>query len=597
MLRSSVRKTNSDSVATKAIDQASLSNLSFQEDLSSDCEQLRLDTEQNNFGGYFPEVNIFDDFEPVEGRLHSSSFNTTSYIQSPGYGEHGEQSADLRQAPNLQGQSQADSVLISQNEAHNGIDPLRNIFNCYEQSWVPDFFGINEVYSATCRPVNDGTVQSYDGDFSNDDLYDANQDRTVSHDVSWQNRDVEDQNPPASPADRILETETLQDCKADLFNNFPIANPTTTNYTDENAIGDDHVHYFLDTRSFDSNVLPLLQSCSNGNNSHSNFDPSGTEHLVGEEEFLENPHVTDSHTHSAEPRTLIADPVFMNKTQGKTSIDEERRITKHLPDFGSVTPSAGPVPQAGERHSQIVSDSTTRQRARSNQIKAAKVTILTEGLGADGTRCVTSEVVEAFICDICSRRHATEESLQAHKRRQHNAEGSRTVFTCPHCHLELANKTNLSRHLKGVHGPNATHECNLCKVKFSSKKTLAVHREKLHNIIPDTYKSRRRRYTNPCTPDLRPKPTVAKKNNTSSSWNIGEKAIDASEEDDVPLLQKRVFKCSFCELVSQHRGNVKRHENIVHKGIKEFECRACLKKFGTKDNLKLHKCQNTQSNQ
>lgn len=231
-----------------------------------------------------------------------------------------------------------------------------------------------------------------------------------------------------------------------------------------------------------------------------------------------------------------------------------------------------------------------QNNTETQNLVGAKVTVLVEGLAQDGNRCMTKEIVNAYICDMCSRRHATKESLEAHKRRKHNFVDPEKCLTCHHCHLVLANKTNLTRHLKGVHGPDADYECDYCGVRFSSKKTLAEHKERRHGVIPDTYKCRRRRYAPPGSEDSKRRRKPIHKKGPSSAENNESKGGIEEEEDDVPLLQKRVFKCSFCNLVSQHRGNVKRHENIVHKGLKPFDCSGCGKRFGTKDNLKLHKC-------
>lgn len=259
-------------------------------------------------------------------------------------------------------------------------------------------------------------------------------------------------------------------------------------------------------------------------------------------------------------------------------------------DVGGGLPATLQPTQPQSNDEQDDQEEASQTHFESNKAARARVTILTEGLALDGKKCIRKEVVNAFICDLCSRRHATKESLEAHRRRKHKVTQGEESLRCHHCQLVLANKTNLTRHLKGVHGPDAKHECDFCGVKFGSKKTLAEHKERQHGEIPETYKSRRRRYAAPGSNDSKSRRRASQRKKVVSAGENEYVGGKESEDDDVPLLQKRVFKCGFCELVSQHRGNIKRHENIVHKGLKPFECEVCRKKFGTKDNLKLHKC-------
>lgn len=47
-------------------------------------------------------------------------------------------------------------------------------------------------------------------------------------------------------------------------------------------------------------------------------------------------------------------------------------------------------------------------------------------------------------------------------------------------------------------------------------------------------------------------------------------------------------KCAMCDRVFSNQGNMKRHQDIVHKNLRIYSCDYCDKKFGQKSQLETH---------
>ena len=54
------------------------------------------------------------------------------------------------------------------------------------------------------------------------------------------------------------------------------------------------------------------------------------------------------------------------------------------------------------------------------------------------------------------------------------------------------------------------------------------------------------------------------------------------------IVTRRNNRCSFCGNLFSRADHKKQHENLVHKGIKEFDCSLCGKKFGNKQGKEYH---------
>jgi len=48
------------------------------------------------------------------------------------------------------------------------------------------------------------------------------------------------------------------------------------------------------------------------------------------------------------------------------------------------------------------------------------------------------------------------------------------------------------------------------------------------------------------------------------------------------------FECRYCQKRFGKRGELNLHERVVHEKIKEYMCEYCYKEFGTKTNLDVH---------
>ena len=82
---------------------------------------------------------------------------------------------------------------------------------------------------------------------------------------------------------------------------------------------------------------------------------------------------------------------------------------------------------------------------------------------------------------VCNATLMSKDSLKKHMYVQH--EGGRETWACDLCSNKLGSKDSLKRHYKSVHGIDRSeltvedgHHCNVCKLCFGTKYTLAEHK-------------------------------------------------------------------------------------------------------------------------
>ncbi|XP_035790763.1 zinc finger protein 782-like isoform X1 [Anopheles albimanus] len=107
------------------------------------------------------------------------------------------------------------------------------------------------------------------------------------------------------------------------------------------------------------------------------------------------------------------------------------------------------------------------------------------------------------------------------------------LLQCPQCPVQMANRTNLLRHVSTVHEKIVIKSCELCGKGFTTENTYKSHMRALHNI--------------------------------------GEQ-----------------YQCEICLKMFKHPSNRREHIQRIHIGDTKYECQICQKKFKDKKMLKLH---------
>ena len=86
-----------------------------------------------------------------------------------------------------------------------------------------------------------------------------------------------------------------------------------------------------------------------------------------------------------------------------------------------------------------------------------------------------------YACTVCNATLMSKDSLKKHMYVQH--EGGRETWACNLCSNKLGSKDSLKRHYKSIHGIDRSeltvedgHRCNVCKLCFGTKYSLAEHK-------------------------------------------------------------------------------------------------------------------------
>ena len=133
-------------------------------------------------------------------------------------------------------------------------------------------------------------------------------------------------------------------------------------------------------------------------------------------------------------------------------------------------------------------------------------------------------------------------NLSQHEKRRHPLELSERLganverLPCPDCHRSFTERSDYHRHLRHSHGPKK-HLCNECGFATHLERLLRMHRSKKHN---------------------------------------------SKEVELKPLLP-----CSFCGKKISQIGNLQRHEDVMHRGVR-LKCDQCDLPFKDKRGLIKH---------
>ena len=188
------------------------------------------------------------------------------------------------------------------------------------------------------------------------------------------------------------------------------------------------------------------------------------------------------------------------------------------------------------------------------------------------------ESIKAYFykCNLCTKGFGYMEKLKTHLKKCHNeiefkeSLYTREDFKCEICQKSFINKTALYNHNKNIH-PNdfdqQQHPCSFCDKIFKCKNTLYIHNRKFHTNWTCEWCEEKF--------DLRK--------------NLKEHILSQHKEKSKEKLQ-----CSSCGKSFGKLFNLKLHEDVVHKGIKnwpdacESKCEICGKSCSTKNSLKRH---------
>jgi KRAB domain-containing zinc finger protein len=166
------------------------------------------------------------------------------------------------------------------------------------------------------------------------------------------------------------------------------------------------------------------------------------------------------------------------------------------------------------------------------------------------------------ICTICEEELKNPGSLKTHRANHGNTQG----LVCPHCSKQFYKSSNMTVHIRDVHGTYDSSEvkCTICEKELKNPGSLYSHVRIVHKSAVD-------RETHVC--EKCGKAFKSRKNLTSHT--VSTHTIDKK-------------KCDFCFNILKNAIYLQQHLSRVHGPIKTVPCEICLEPFKNKARLRNH---------
>ncbi|XP_050092990.1 zinc finger protein 77-like isoform X5 [Anopheles aquasalis] len=206
------------------------------------------------------------------------------------------------------------------------------------------------------------------------------------------------------------------------------------------------------------------------------------------------------------------EPFDKRTTNGQENCDDENRSSEDLPCLSTDTMKS----KRKATNIKVAARSSNRRKAKSKEQFGNSEEDIPNKSGKRQKR----------LCGICG---AQVYNITDHTR-SHTKEN---MLQCPHCPVQMANATNLARHVHSVHEKTVIKSCEHCGKGF---------------ITLDSYKSHLRTY-----------------------HNIGKQ-----------------YQCEICLKIFKHPSSRIDHKRRIHLAERKHECQICQKKFKDPYTLKLH---------
>lgn len=154
-----------------------------------------------------------------------------------------------------------------------------------------------------------------------------------------------------------------------------------------------------------------------------------------------------------------------------------------------------------------------------------------------------------FSCDQCEESFKTSTTLKYHQQAKH---GANKAFKCEHCSKGFNFLAQKKRHVSRVHLRQTNHACNLCPMRFMTRRELMLHLLCGHKFQPE----------------------------------MSDKGA-ALMPDGSSAPSLKLFRCEHCEYVSYSRKGYLRHL-VDHTGVWPFACDLCSKGFIERNQAERH---------
>ena len=212
------------------------------------------------------------------------------------------------------------------------------------------------------------------------------------------------------------------------------------------------------------------------------------------------------------------------------------------------------------------------------------------------------------ICPICKvgiARNA--ETTREHLVMAHDSSKTIQKHKCPHCPKKFTKPSNLQFHIQNVHVTEKKYECSKCDLKFKTSNSLSSHMRQKHHNLPNVLCPHCPKLVNPRFLKQHIKrchetnPLVCDECGKTFQNEEKLKTHRKTHTKQEPLLcpyfacqkvcngrlaqrnhlksvhgpKERNHQCSYCSKMFATPGDVTRHENSIHLGVKTLKCDQC----------------------
>lgn len=174
-----------------------------------------------------------------------------------------------------------------------------------------------------------------------------------------------------------------------------------------------------------------------------------------------------------------------------------------------------------------------------------------------------------FSCDKCSYKSATKASLKNHTEKCH----TEATIKCDECSTLFPSLRLLRNHKKTKHHPKP-YPCHRCEKGFMSKSSLQTHILALH----ENYRFR----CDLCDTTFAQESSISLHKKLMHGVNMNNEQIEL-----------KLFKCDVCSQTFRLKRHLKIHVDRIHRGLRDFHCDFCEKRFYTRVELIRHKRRHT----